>query len=196
MEHAPLPTRQRQRRDTRNLILEVALTEIAENGLAQARIEHIARKAGVSRPTIYAHFPRKEDFLLALQARTEAAALHAIQQRIGASGSGDLVHGLLDVIFDLLEVADPVLRRESFALMIREPQQIDWGGNALFAFLTERIEAARTRGEISVPIEPAELTRIAMTAIFGFLVVESEPLDSRRRAAHRMLDLLIGGART
>jgi hypothetical protein len=35
-----------------------------------------------------------------------------------------------------------------------------------------------------------------VTAIFGFLAVESAPADERRRAAHRMLDLLIEGAKS
>ena len=70
MDASPLPTRERQRQDTRNLIFEVALAEVAERGLGRARIGDIARKAGVTRPTIYAHFPRKEDFLRVRKGRT------------------------------------------------------------------------------------------------------------------------------
>ena len=50
MEPAPLPTRERQRRDTRSLILQVALEEISEVGLAKSLIENVAREA-VARPT-------------------------------------------------------------------------------------------------------------------------------------------------
>jgi hypothetical protein len=34
-----------------------------------------------------------------------------------------------------------------------------------------------------------------MTALFGFLAVEAEPGAERRQAAHRMIDLLLRGAR-
>jgi AcrR family transcriptional regulator len=195
MEPTPLPTRERQRQETRSLILRVALAEIADAGLAGTRIEHVARKAGVSRPTIYAHFPRKEDFLFALQSRTEEVALAALRARLGdATGGPELMHRLVDAIFDLVEEGHPVLRRESFALIVREPQDMDWGGNALSGFLAERLAEAQARGELPKEPCPEDLTRILMTAIFGFLVAESQTLATRRRDAHQMLDLMIGGA--
>lgn len=195
MEPTPLPTRERQRQETRSLILQVALAEIAAEGLAGTRIEHVARKAGVSRPTIYAHFPRKEDFLFALQSRTEEVALAALRSRLGDAATGaELLHRLVDAIFDLVEDGHPVLRRESFALIVREPRDMNWAGNALSGFLTKRLGEAQARGEIAGKPSAADLTRILMTAIFGFLVAESEPLATRRSDAHQMLDLLIGGA--
>lgn len=193
-EAAPLPTRERQRLDTRNLIFEVALAEIAEVGLGQARIEHIARKAGVTRPTIYAHFPTKEDFLRELQARTERVALRTLRARLEEAGDGDWLHELVDAVFDLVEAANPVLRREAFALIVRESPEADWSGNPLFGFVTRHFADAQGRGWVSPEIAPARLTRIVMTALFGFLIVEAEPAELRRRAAHQTLDLLIAGA--
>jgi AcrR family transcriptional regulator len=196
MEPAPLPTRERQRQETRSLILKVALAEIAEAGLGGARIEQIARKAGVTRPTIYAHFPRREDFLLALQQQTEEVTLHALRERLGdADSAAELVHRLVDAIFELLEAGHPVLRRESFALIVREPEDLDWVGRALFGFLAERLSAAQARGELPRSPPAPDLTRILMTAIFGFLVVENEPVASRRSDAHQLLDLLVGERR-
>jgi AcrR family transcriptional regulator len=193
-ESVPLPTRERQRQQTRQRILRVALAEIADVGLAQARIEHIARKAGVTRPTIYAHFPSKQDFLRALEARTQQRALQAIRERLSGESEVDLVHRLVDAIFDLVAGANPVLLREVFALMVREPARADWIGNPLFGFLTERFTDAQKRGEVSSKLSAAELTRIVMTALFGFLVVEAEPVAERRHAAHRMVGLIVEGA--
>lgn len=192
---APLPTRERQRQDTRNLILEAALAEVAERGLGRARIGEIARMAGVTRPTIYAHFPRKEDFLEALQARTEERALVALRRQLEhEEGGSGLLHRLTNAIFDLVEDTQPVLRREVFAFMVREPQGTEWVGKALFQYLTECFEGARERGEISAELPAIEFTRIVMTALFGFLVVESASSEERRRNAHRMIDLLSRGA--
>ena len=191
---APLPTRERQRLGTRTLIFEVALAEIAEVGLSQSRIEHIARKAGVTRPTIYAHFPTKEDFLRELQARSEELALRTLRERLGEAEGIGWVHRLVDAVFDLVDDANPVLRREVFALIVRESPEADWTGNPLFGFLTRQFADAQSRGEVSAGAAPAELTRMVMTALFGFLIVEAEPADVRRRAAHQTLDLLIAGA--
>ena len=97
MRSAPLPTRERQRLETRDVILRAALEEIAARGLAGATIEAIARRAGVTRPTIYAHFPRKQDFLRELQSRTERVALRALRRKLAEAGSAsDLVHRLAD----------------------------------------------------------------------------------------------------
>lgn len=42
-------------------ILEAALEVFAERGLSDARLEDIARRAGVSKGTIYLYFPNKEE---------------------------------------------------------------------------------------------------------------------------------------
>jgi AcrR family transcriptional regulator len=42
-------------------ILEAALAVFAERGLAAARLEDIARRAGLSKGTIYLYFPNKEE---------------------------------------------------------------------------------------------------------------------------------------
>lgn len=65
-------------------------------------------------------------------------------------------------------------------------------GNDLFSYLSERIGEARKRGEFSQRATPDEMTRIVMTALFGFIVIEGNASRTRRADAHKMLDLLIG----
>ncbi len=187
-----VPIRERQRQQTRDAILEVALAEIAEFGLSGVRIEHIARKSGVTRPTVYAHFPTREDFLRELQARTESTALLALRKHLEPNTGTALAHTLVDALFDILSDTNRNLRRESFALMLREPRPERWMGNDLFTDLTERIRAAQQQGEVSQRTSPDELTRIVMTALFGFIVIEGNDPETRRQDAHTMLDLLIG----
>lgn len=190
----PLPTRERQRRATRDLIFEASMREISEAGLARARIEQIARRAGVTRPTFYAHFPTKEDVLLELQARTERSTLDALRARLGEDARGNPVHQLVDAVFDLLQSADPVLRREAFGLMVREPNDARWPENELFDFVRQRLDDAQARGDIGDGVEATELTRIVMTALFGFLAIDAEPVEDRRRRAHDLITLLVRGA--
>ncbi|MCP5044120.1 MAG: helix-turn-helix transcriptional regulator [bacterium] len=191
IREAPIPIRQRQRQQTRDVILEVALAEIAALGLSGIRIEHIARKSGVTRPTVYAHFPTREDFLRELQTRTEASALVQLQTRLDAGHGASLLHTLVDALFDSLASTNENLRRESFALMLREPRPERWLGNDLFAYLCERVSRAQTAGEIATDTAADDLTRVAMTALFGFIVIEGADPARRRSDAHRMLDLLI-----
>ena len=190
----PLPTRLRQRLLTRSVILSAALREIAERGLDGLRIGEVARRAGVTRPTLYAHFPTRQDFLRELESRTQSTALVELRTRLGGPDDPRFAERLVDALFDLLDGSHPKLRREAFAWLVREPEGADWAGNPLFAFLSERFAAAQRRGEIVVPLPAPELTRIAMTALFGFLAVEAEPAAQRREAAKQMIELLMRGA--
>lgn len=188
----PIPIRQRQRQQTRDVILEVALAEIAESGLSGVRIEQIARKSGVTRPTVYAHFPTREDFLRALQSRTEVGALEVLRKRLDSDSGSALLHTLADALFDILANTNHNLRRESFALMLREPRPEQWMGNDLFSYLSERIGEAQREGQLSRRATADEMTRVVMTALFGFIVIEGNASQTRRDDAHKMLDLLIG----
>jgi AcrR family transcriptional regulator len=191
-EAAAPRTRESRRNDTRNLIFEAAIAEISKRGLSGVRIEHIARKASVTRPTVYAHFPKKEDFLRELEERSQGFTLRMLQERLNGVTGPDIFHCLADALFDLLDASEPTLRREVFALLVREPAKADWTATPFFGFLTIQLGAIQTRDGTAAIAEPAELTKIFMTALFGFLAIEGDEADTQRRAAHRMVDLLIG----
>jgi AcrR family transcriptional regulator len=70
---AEAPLRPIERRDparTRAQILEAALTEFAHKGLAGARVDQIAARAGVNKRMIYHYFGNKEDLFLAILEHT------------------------------------------------------------------------------------------------------------------------------
>jgi AcrR family transcriptional regulator len=72
-------------RDPRERILVAMAETVAKRGYQGTTIEHIVKRAGVSRATFYEHFENREDCLLAgfadaaaeLQGRMEAAAAEA-----------------------------------------------------------------------------------------------------------------------
>lgn len=55
--------RQKQKMQTRNLLIETAIDQFAKNGLAATRTADIAIEAKVSHGTIFAHFPTREALL-------------------------------------------------------------------------------------------------------------------------------------
>jgi len=186
-----LPTRLRQRLLTRSVILKAAAAEIAERGLEGARMGEIAQRAGVTRPTIYKHFPTRSAFLRELESRTQATLLVELRSRLARSNSAPLSERLVDALFDLLEETHPVLRREVFGLVVREPSAADWIGNPLYVFLTEHLTQAQARGEITSAVPAADLTRLVVTALFGFLAVEAESMDVRKQAARQAINLML-----
>ncbi len=60
------PRWQRRADDRPQEILEAALGVFVERGFAAARLEEVARRAGVSKGTLYLYFSSKEDLLKAL----------------------------------------------------------------------------------------------------------------------------------
>jgi len=58
---------------TRQRILDAALTEFALNGLAGARVDEIAARAGANKRMLYAHFGSKEELWLRVLERAYAA---------------------------------------------------------------------------------------------------------------------------
>ena len=63
-------------------IIDAAFVEFAEHGLAGARLDDIARRAGVAKGTIYLYFPNKEALFRAMMQATTIAALESAESRL------------------------------------------------------------------------------------------------------------------
>ncbi len=75
-----LSLREKQRQQRAELILQAAAEILEEKGYRDTSIDDIALKVGISRGTIYTHFPGKQDIIIALIARDLMACLEAIGQ--------------------------------------------------------------------------------------------------------------------
>jgi AcrR family transcriptional regulator len=60
------PLRDGQQQQTRDRILEAAVGQIADDGLAELTVPLVAERAGVSLRTVYRHFPSKDDLIEAV----------------------------------------------------------------------------------------------------------------------------------
>ena len=72
-------------------ILDAALEVFGERGLAGARLDDIARRAGVSKGTIYLYFPNKEELFREV---VRAVVVDRLRQAAAIVGTGDPVHEL------------------------------------------------------------------------------------------------------
>lgn len=106
---APAGTRRWKRRSEARPeeILEAALDEFTERGFDAARMEDIARRAGLSKAGVYLYFPSKEALLKALtEAKVAPLARHA--RALADSGAADplsVVRMLAHVAAE--KIADP-----------------------------------------------------------------------------------------
>src|SRR6478735_2224769 len=88
MASSSSPTRPNQEPRWRRLpedrprqILTAALEVFGERGLAAARLDDIAKRAGLSKGTIYLYFPNKEELFREMVRTTVISALEEREQR-------------------------------------------------------------------------------------------------------------------
>jgi AcrR family transcriptional regulator len=72
-------------------ILDAALEVFGERGLAGARLDDIARRAGVSKGTIYLYFPNKEELFREV---VRAVVVDRLREAAATAGTGDPVDEL------------------------------------------------------------------------------------------------------
>lgn len=156
-------------KDTRRqLLLEVALDEFFERGFAAARMEDIARRAGLSKGTLYLYFSSKEDLFREIIAHLATPNLELIKSMVSMSpGFGEAM--------DRLAAFAPILIRESrlpklmkvmigdshtFPAIILEYRQTVL--DELLSLFGGLLERAKASGEIDV-----EAPRLAARIIIG-----------------------------
>jgi AcrR family transcriptional regulator len=69
-------------------ILHAALAEFGEQGLAGARLDDIARRAGIAKGTIYLYFANKEELFREVVRQTIVARLVELTHEFGHPGDG------------------------------------------------------------------------------------------------------------
>lgn len=156
---------------THERILESAYARMADEGLAQTTVEGIAHEAGLSRATIYRHFPGGKDELIEAVVSWEVARFFA-QLGVATEGAGDftvwLSRGLLAARRQLEEhsVLQQLLEDEADQLVPRLVTVMP----IVLAVLREQL-AARLAGERLRPGidrgEAAELLARLMVSYMG-----------------------------
>lgn len=104
---SPAPRWQRRADARPEEILESALAEFDERGFEAARMEDIAKAAGISKAAIYLYFPSKMALLEAL-IEAKVAPLAAQAQKLAAAGQADPLNALkLFATVAAARMADP-----------------------------------------------------------------------------------------
>jgi TetR/AcrR family transcriptional regulator len=210
---AILPTRtQAERADqTRSRILDAAVREFSENGLAGARTEQIAEAAGVNKALLYYYFQGKEALY--------EAALESVAERVMASSmaamTGDRTAGE-QVIRFALNHFDRIHSQQAFqSLMQQEMMRLHRGEENALTHIIEkvfrpgmmRLRDLFVEGKRSGELIQADEWQIMYAAlganVFYFLsapmvgiMLERNPLERgamefRRKAAIEFLGLAI-----
>lgn len=84
---APRSLREKQRREREELIIQIAEEVLMEKGYHDMSMDEIAARVGIAKGTLYLHFAKKEDLVLALLERELQAILQMFQHTIEIGGS-------------------------------------------------------------------------------------------------------------
>ena len=135
---------------TRGRILSAALKEFAAKGFAGARVDPIARRAGINKRMLYHYFGSKEGLFKAVLRRKIAE-----RRAWGETLSGDPAETLPFWFEAACKDADWVRLFEWEALQHRSPKVIDEEQRlAAVARGLERIRQRQARGQIAAELDP------------------------------------------
>lgn len=188
--------RDRQREDTRQRIYEAAIAVFRRDGFAAARIEDIARTAGVSHGSFYFHFPTKDDVLLQHHRELDGRVMRALAALPDDTPLGALLEAACDA-FSVEWGNDGALVPDLAAAiigkgMVRTPAA---EMSPVGSVLVERFRAAAERGELSRKLPPEWLCSIVLgqlfTATIAWLADRTLPLSAVLR---RTAELFLEGA--
>jgi AcrR family transcriptional regulator len=85
---SPWPTadqRSRERQSKRDAVLSAAVDLFNERGFTATSIDDVAKRLGVTKPTIYHYFPTKQDILLACL----MIGVDTVQRAVASAGPGE-----------------------------------------------------------------------------------------------------------
>src|SRR5947199_10173186 len=99
------PKFRRRKADRPGEIVEAALAVFAERGFAAAKLDEIARRAGVSKGALYLYFETKEELFRAVVAQAIAPNMRAVRAMVAAHPGplSDLLRLVAGRVGDLME---------------------------------------------------------------------------------------------
>jgi AcrR family transcriptional regulator len=183
--------REQQRAATRERLFEAALAEFRRVGVERASVADIARAAGVSRPSFYAHFPTLEHVLYEYAWRLAQEAVRRLEPAVGLRATLDR---LADALIDLeREVADASLFREMVSIFARRPAAPGIDGEAIpvLGELMRRFEAAREAGELRAGMPSGQAARLCLSGVFGHLLGVAATPEERRADLRALFALFV-----
>jgi AcrR family transcriptional regulator len=148
------PPRRRRKEARPSEIVAAALTVFAEQGYGRAKLEEVARRAGVAKGTVFVYFPTKQDLFRAVAQTVLASNLERLQ-----TAAVDPDMPLSDFVPLLLAQAAVVAQgpvASMIRLLIAEARAFPdiaqvWHDEVvakMLGVLTSAIERAQARGEV------------------------------------------------
>jgi AcrR family transcriptional regulator len=159
---------------TRERLVAAAIQVFVEQGYEQARVQDIARTAGLTTGAIYANFRDKRELLLAAIVSRTTAEVESLLEAAESTPSRDLLAALgSHMVFredDRPLLLDAVVASERDPALAAQLRELLGHRHARIAGLVEDGKADNT---IDATIDTDVLTRFCLTLALGSLVVRA-----------------------
>jgi AcrR family transcriptional regulator len=185
---------------TRDRLIASALEVFLEQGYAGARVQEIARRAGLTTGAIYANFSGKGELLAEALSVAPAAEIEAIRATVGARTLEDLeriiVEGLsstpIPVHSLIVEAWGVALHDDVDAVAIRK------GSEAMAEGTRECLEEALRTGELDAGVDVDALDLLLRAIAMGAIAAKATGMGPTvdREAAARLVARLFQTVRT
>jgi AcrR family transcriptional regulator len=158
--------RERKKAELRTRISEVATALFLERGFDAVSVSEVAEAADVARPTVFAHFARKEDLLFDRYPEAEALVVAAVNDRPGGTSA---VQALSDLLVALADEGNPLstirgtFRR--FWEVVAESRALQNRARELLQQIEEAIAGAMAHTGVPDPQLTAALTVAAYRVV-------------------------------
>lgn len=197
-------TRRRRKAERPQEILEAAFAEFSRNGYAMTTLDRIARRAGVTKGTIYVYFENKEHLFISMVREITKAATETVQGMFESheGSTADLLRAQFSFIYE--HIVENWRRREVVRMLIAEaprfPALADRYHDEILRpcldMLRQAIQRGIDRGEIrdsSIINSPqVVIAPIALVDLWMMMFGDRQPLDLKAYFdAH--LDLVLNG---
>ncbi|MFV0434709.1 MAG: TetR/AcrR family transcriptional regulator [Leucobacter sp.] len=193
--HTKMSLRERRHERTREDLVAAVLAVIHEGGLAETTIGRISAVSGISRGTVYAHFPGGRDELV-----RAAYALLGRQlvdrTRVAVSGAVDWrgrIAAHARAMFDL--AGDPRIGHffnVSGPALIAEGTERGIGSSTSIAMIREELESGQGAGEVAAELDAEAAALLLVGAIREAAIgVTTGGIDPER--AYAAFVTLVGG---
>ncbi len=175
-------------------ILEATHDLVLAVGFRRTTVSEVARRAGVSRPTLYKRYPDGAALLRALMRREFAAVVEEADRHGDAAGDGRarLVRSAVRGI-DLL-AAHPLMLRllevDPELMLPNVTQRVGWVQRHAIEVLRQRVVVGQEDGSIRAG-DPAELAGLVELVLRGFVFAGHTLAGAERAATLRGLESLL-----
>jgi AcrR family transcriptional regulator len=181
----PATPRPRNSKATKELLLAAASEEFSEYGLAGARIDRIAERAGANKRLLYVYFGDKDQLFGTVLARHIEALMESIPLK-----DGDLT-AFAAARFDFMLANPQVSRLSSWRILERSEPTV--AERQTFEERVASVAAAQEAGRIRSDIPAIDLFAIVLRMTDSWLgapaalrgVVGEDPMSARRLREHR-----------